>query len=301
MRPFGRLYGPMLAELCEDPTVLKSDQYIYEPKLDGERVVAYYEDGELALVNRNFKNIVDRFPEVRNQLMFQQDFNFVADGELVCEDGKLGTFQYIQKRMTRKYQIEEYAAKYPARFTAFDLLEYKSDQIWSTPTLHRKAFLSEVARGDETEWHIGAGSNYGVHYLTELAAEGWEGVMAKHFQTPYRVGRRHKDWLKLKARKIAVVTICGLLYGIGRRAPTFGALLVCDADNRIIGEVGTGYSDVELVQIRRACDELRGQNIKTQRWHGFAVQPVLKAKVSYIETTEDGQLRHPAFLELVHD
>jgi bifunctional non-homologous end joining protein LigD len=283
-----RMINPMLAKVMPDGHDLH--RYIIEPKYDGIRCIAY----DSQLINRSMVDVTARFPEIK-----QPYRGAVLDGEIVCFNAQgVPDFQMIQRRMNRQFDIVEQARLYPATFVAFDLLEQNSLNLLQTPLWRRKAYLNAMV--DLTL--APAATGYSEAYVEALVASGWEGAMAKRDESLYRPGSRTLDWLKIKLRKQTVVTVHGLTPGIGHRSNLFGAM-ICAADGNHIGDVGTGFTDDEAADMLDIFEECRSNTPTLPFYHGPVLMwciPVVKIRVSYIEITNAGQLRHPSFISLAN-
>ena len=146
----------------------------------------------------------------------------------------------------------------------------------------------------------------GEAYFTEACRRGWEGLIAKRAASPY-VGRRSRDWLKMKCELEQELVIGGFT-DPQRSRLGFGALLVGyheDGRLRYAGKVGTGFDTVGLVRLREQLDDLAtpaspfAEPVKEKGSHW--VRPELVAQVRATEWTGDGKLRHPRFLGLRRD
>jgi bifunctional non-homologous end joining protein LigD len=138
--------------------------------------------------------------------------------------------------------------------------------------------------------------------------KGWEGVVGKDLSSTYEPGRRSLRWLKVKARSEAEFVIGGVTAGKGSRAQ-FGALLVGLWEGkalRFCGSVGTGFSDLTIINLLEALGPLQQdacpfapvpREVKDAAW----VAPKLVARVAYAEWTGDEKLRQPSFLGLRED
>src|SRR6266540_3563929 len=104
-----------------------------------------------------------------------------------------------------------------------------------------------------SEHWIGQGSQ-----VFDKACEiGFEGIIAKRADAPYRSGRG-RDWLKIKCSKNQEFVIGGFTDPAGARAG-FGALLLGVFDDkglRYAGRVGTGFDDRMLRDLRARLDKL---------------------------------------------
>lgn len=303
-------YSPMLAKLCEQP--FDDEELFYEPKLDGIRCQVEV-NSSVTLRNRQGVDITYRFPDVVPHIHTNKPC--ILDGEMVCfDENEVPDFQLMQTRMGRVHNIEEVASRHPAAYVAFDILEIGGKpqldvELWRRKRRMEKALIVEPKAPVWTIIHQRGG---GLELLEHLGDAGWEGVMAKHIQSRYLPGRRTANWLKMKAIKHGVFDIIGATWGTGKRQGTFGALVLGlqAGDSYIhLGEVGTGFEDDYIIELNTLLETLKtdicplgADSLKEIRqavkmW----VRPVLKAKVAYLELSNAGILRHPAFEELVVD
>jgi ATP-dependent DNA ligase len=146
----------------------------------------------------------------------------------------------------------------------------------------------------------------GVNYYRQACRKGWEGIIAKRYDSLY-VSVRSKDWLKFKCVSEQELVIGGYTDPRGSRSG-FGALLVGYYDRgKLIyaGKVGTGYNEETLHNLGRELARLekpvspftdlsKGKGI---HW----VKPEIVAQVGFTEWTQYGKLRHPRFLGLRRD
>lgn len=278
-----KLFQPMLAKLGTG--AFDNYGWLFEPKLDGIRAIAYYDGHTVKLINRSLNDVTSRFPEL--------EFNFtvpcVVDGEIVCfgPDG-VPDFQRMQCRMNRKVDIAYWATEYPATFVAFDVIEINGIDFINNSLRRRKDYLDSVLNVEQNSYPIDYTTGEGLDTLAKYS--NWEGIMAKRLTSKYIPGYRSPDWLKIKQRKYATVYVIGCTEGQGRRANTFGALVVTNTYGETIGEIGTGFTDAQVDQlldmIKARCT---GRLINYYDCSPFAI------KASYLEITSNGQMRHPAF------
>src|SRR6187549_3084940 len=155
----------------------------------------------------------------------------LLDGELVAldADGQPTGFQRIQDRihLTDAREIVARASTNPIAFVAFDLLRDGDAELYALPLVERRRRLeaalapalggvirlSKQVRGD------------GAALLAEARARGWEGLVVKDAGSPYRPGRRSREWRKLKLVKRDSFVIGGFTEPRGARSG-FGALLL---------------------------------------------------------------------------
>ena len=139
-------------------------------------------------------------------------------------------------------------------------------------------------------------------------AAGWEGLIAKRTDAPYR-GGRSRDWLKLKCVLEQEVVIGGFTEPRGSRVG-IGALLIGYYESgalRYAGKVGTGFDTATLVALRRRLEPLEttaapfDEPVKPLPPGTHWVRPELVAQVGFAEWTAAGRMRQPRFLGLRED
>lgn len=176
-------YSPML--LTERETLPIGPQWVYEPKLDGYRMVGRTSLKDTHLYTRNGVDYTERYPEVARELPISlQGHAAVVDGEMVGFDAH-GNPSFSVMR-TRRPKVVYYI---------FDLLELDGEPLISQPLRERRKQLAEVLTPQQHVQHVEMFSDRDT--LVEAARElGIEGVVAKNINSRYVPGRRSKQWLK---------------------------------------------------------------------------------------------------------
>lgn len=291
------LYPPMLAKLSE--TVFDSPGYLYEPKLDGIRAIVYYDaKSGTRILNRNGVDITKRFPEIRIKI---EANSAVLDGELVCFDkNKRPNFQLIQTRMHRTTNIAIYAQEIPSKFVAFDIMEIDGKPLIREELISRKMELNRM-KPCRSSFVLPYVFGTGTKLMKTMESKGWEGMMAKEITSPYECGKRTMFWLKMKVRKHGCFKIVGCTPGYGKRKETFGALIIAkqEGDKLIaVGEVGTGFTEVEERQILDLMKVLKTKKCPCEdvpkSYPLIWIEPI-DVRVSYLEETNNGQIRFPVY------
>ncbi len=95
--------GVQLAKL--EKSVPTGENWLYELKYDGYRIIAYIEDGTVRLMTRNGQDYTEKFPDITEALKGLNE-DMVLDGEIVVfdENGKsdfqkLQSFLFLRIRM----------------------------------------------------------------------------------------------------------------------------------------------------------------------------------------------------------
>jgi bifunctional non-homologous end joining protein LigD len=296
----------MLATLTQEPFTRTG--WVFERKLDGERVLAFRDRAGVRLRSRNRKEITSAYPEIAEALAAQTSKDFAIDGEVVAFDGSTTSFEKLQRRM----QVRDADQ---ARRTGVSVYYYLFDVMWldgrdrrDEPLLERKAALrASLAFGGPLRYTAHR-VRYGERYLLEACARGWEGLIAKRADAPY-VSRRSTDWLKLKCVNEQEFVVGGYTDPRGSRTG-FGALLLGVYDDgrlRYAGDVGTGFTHAtldalgrRLAALARDTPPFAGDGALPRRGVHW-VHPKLVAQIGFTEWTRDGKLRHPRFLGLRRD
>ena len=298
VQPLPRHIKPMLATLVREP--FDHPDWIFEVKWDGYRAIAEIRDGNVALYSRNGISFDKKFsPLVESLRNFEGEAVF--DGEIVVVDDQgRSDFQLLQ-------QYQESRSGH-LLYYVFDLLFFQGHDLTGLPLLRRKDLLKKILPSSpkiRCSDHI---ENEGVLFYKISKEKGLEGIIAKHAQSVYQMGRRSRQWLKVKTRCTQEGVIAGFTEPRANRK-YFGALVlgVFKGDELLyIGLSGGGFGAEDLQAIRKKLDPLIQKQCPFQAepetnmpvtW----VKPELVCEVSFSNWTEDGVMRHPVFLRLRED
>jgi bifunctional non-homologous end joining protein LigD len=296
---------PELATLTRDR--FSDPGWIFERKLDGERCLAFRSGTGVRLMTRNQKEDTSTYPEITEALAAQAG-SFIIDGEIVAFDGGQTRFARLQQRLGVRHPGPDLRAAVPVCYYIFDVLWAGDRDMRPLPLRQRKQILRGLltfAGPLRFTEHI---DTDGEAYFRQACASGWEGVIAKRADAPYRAGRT-KDWLKFKCEAGQEFVIGGFTDPRGTRTG-FGALLLgyYDPGHDLVyaGKVGTGFTQQTLDSLHATLAGLEQDRPPFDRGHlprsgVHWVQPRLVAEVGFSEWTTDGELRHPRFQGLRDD
>jgi bifunctional non-homologous end joining protein LigD len=299
---------PMLASPEDRP--LERANWIYEPKMDGQRAIIYRKGDQVQLLSRNKLIITEQYPELAAALREHGKGDFVADAEIVSFDGGRPSFEQMQKRMHVTKPGKQLIEETPVFMYLFDVTYYAGYDTTKLSQLERKDVLRGLADYKDPLRYMEYHEGDGLALFQRMCAQGHEGVIAKDAGAVYQRSRS-KSWLKWKCVREQELVVGGYTEPQGGMRG-FGALLVGyyppGSDKmQFAGGVGTGYSDEAIRDIRRRLDELVSDEnpflpddllpLEGARW----VRPELVAQVGYGEWTKLNKVRHPRFLGLRSD
>src|SRR6267378_5054665 len=300
--------SPMLAETGERP--FNRPDWMWEPKLDGHRVLAFIDARGIKLRSRRELELSGTFPRLVAELRNQAVDGMILDGEIVAFDASgRPSFAALQNRVQLKTEREIAAADRtsPAIFYCFDLLYFAGIDLRKAPYRERRRYLAQCLLPSPLVQLMHA-SEDGIALHAAALANGFEGVIGKRKDSRYEAGRRSPSWLKIKPTQSADFVVGGYTKGKGSRAP-LGALLVGYWDKgklRYASRVGSGFDERTLSEVKARLEPLKRStcpfaekpevNAPTT-W----VEPEVVAEVSFQNWTEDGSLRAPVFLHLRDD
>jgi bifunctional non-homologous end joining protein LigD len=306
-RPQPTWMPPMLATLADDPPPVGG--WIYEPKLDGVRVLVFASQGRVRLFSRNRKPLDAAYPELVEALSVAVRGDAVLDGEVVAIDPKRGvsSFALLQQRMQLRDAVRAARSGVPVTLYLFDILHYEGFDLTGLPLVDRKSVLRDVVWYDDPIRFTPFRTCGSARMYRDACARGAEGIIAKRADSRY-VGTRSPEWLKIKCVLQQEFVIGGYTEPQGSRE-RLGALLVGYYDGDVLryaGKVGTGYDRMTLEMLHQKLTPLHRRTSPfapgplpagTVQW----VTPKLVAQIGYGEWTEAGLLRHPRFLGLRTD
>jgi ATP-dependent DNA ligase len=287
------LKPPIQPQLARSkPDLPQGDDWVYEPKYDGFRAIAFVDGDDCMIQSRGGKALSRYFPE----LSFPPG-RYILDGEIVIdgEDG-LQDFGALQNRIhPAASRIAMLAEETPAHYVAFDLLAREDESMLERPLADRRAALEELVTEPVRITPL-------TRELSE--AEPWlmrgEGVVAKDCRAPYRPGQR-TGMVKVKRVRTIDAVVAG--WRPGKEEGTVGSLILGLYDPA--GKLHiVGHSSGLRAREKRALveklmpyetgrrghgDPSRWKNEKELEW--IDLRPELVVEVTF-DHTSGGRIRH---------
>jgi DNA ligase-1 len=245
-----------------------------EFKLDGERFQIHKKKNQVQIFSRRLENITYMYPDAVMKTLKQINSDeAIIEGEAVAYDPDTGEdlpFQTLMQRR-RKYKIEEMMEKIPIRVYLFDCL-YDGEDLTLKPYPTRIQRLEVIAEQTEefklVDRLVTSDPEELDRFLQLSISEGTEGLVVKSTaeDSIYRAGARSWLWVKLKRsyqskmQDHVDLVVVGALYGRGRRAGSYGALLVAAYDPeenlyRSVCKVGSGFTDKNLEEMPKKLNK----------------------------------------------
>ncbi len=290
--PMPQKVKPMLAKLID--ASFDDPDFIFEIKWDGYRAIAEIKKNNINLYSRNGLSFNEKYPTLI-KILSQIKHDVILDGEVVVlnNDGH-SNFQLLQN-----YK-EEYAPD--LCFYVFDILHLDGYELVDLPLIERKKYINEVIADLPNIRYSDHIPEYGNLFFKEAETKKLEGIIAKKSNSPYRIGRRSNDWLKIKTTNQQEFIICGFTEPKGGRKH-LGSLILgaYDQDKLVyVGHSGGGFTDKSLKETKEKLEPYFQKSspfkekIKTNSpvtW----LKPQLVCEVSFAEWTDEKILRHPIF------
>jgi bifunctional non-homologous end joining protein LigD len=296
-------YRPMLATLAED--VPRGAGWEFEVKWDGYRAIATVSGSETVLASRRGNDLTARFEHVAKEIAKAvKTPDCVLDGE-VCALDETGRSSFSA--------MQQGKAGTPLVYYVFDVLEVDGEPLVDLPLVERRKRLESLLDRRNRTVRLSESFEDGTALYQAATEQQLEGIMAKRLDSKYAVGRRTRDWLKVKTHGEQEFVIAGYTKGTGRRASSFGSLVlgIYRGEELVYaGNVGTGFDSREIEKLLDALRPLRRDTSpfrevpkmpKVRRSDVMWVEPELVCEVEFAEWTHDGRLRAPSYLGLRED
>jgi bifunctional non-homologous end joining protein LigD len=300
---------PQLALLRKEPP--SGPSWVHELKLDGYRIHARIDRGEVKLLTRSDLDWSPRYRATAEALHELKCERAYLDGKL-CAVNPDGTTSFAAMQAAT-----DTGRSGDLVFFLFDLLHLDGVDLRPLPLTDRKAKLAGLLKG------AGRGLVYHEHLvgdgrtiLAQACKLKAEGIVSKRVDAPYAPGNRGL-WVKTKCLNRQEFVVVGWTEGEGARKALGSLLLGYYEGGRLIyaGRVGTGLTEREIGDLRQRLEPLAvakmplaappprdsrfGRPLELKRVHW--VLPELVVEVTFLTWTEDRLLRQVVYQGLRED
>src|SRR6266496_2311820 len=176
--------APMLAVLTNER--FSDPGWIYERKLDGERCLAFRHGGRLRLLSRTRQPLNEAYPELVGPLEAQRVDDFIVDGEIVAFEGPRTSFERLQRRIQLRDPASALRSGVAVFYYLFDILHLEGNDTSALQLRDRKSLLrNALSYGDPLRF-LPHRNTEGEALYRDACRRGWEGLIAKRADAPYR-------------------------------------------------------------------------------------------------------------------
>jgi ATP-dependent DNA ligase len=217
---------PMLAKITA--AIPDGDGWLYEPKWDGFRTIAYIRGDGVFLESRGGRPLARYFPELAAGIPGAVGQDCVLDGEIVIMGERGLEFDTLQLRLhPAESRVRKLAAETPASFVAFDILEAGGDDLRVRPLEERRARLESLLANVEPPVFITPATRDHAtanDWFQRFEGAGFDGVIAKKLSGRYEPGVR--GWAKIKHLRTADCVVGGFRWLKDHAGTSVGSLLL---------------------------------------------------------------------------
>lgn len=282
---FNKILGPMLLGEVDKP--FNDNNYIYELKYDGIRVLIYASAKIFKIITRNGNDVTLVYPELKAIQKLVGKNKVIFDGEIVAFKNGKPDFNWLlfRARLQNKVKIKQKMVEIPVYFIAFDIIYFNKD-ITNLTLINRKEILNSF--NDTTNFMKSKIYYDGIKLFKSVKKCGLEGIVAKDKNSVYILNNRTNYWLKIKNFQKSYFWIHGYI-----KLKNKYRLLLGEYKNKklyFVGNVSVTNNNLVLMQVLKQKET---KNIFVNyNEPALYVKPSYKVLVYYMEKT-DNSLRQP--------
>lgn len=206
-------FPPM--EAASEETIPSGEGWLYEPKWDGFRCLAFRQGGQVLLQSKAGQPLGRYFPELVEALGRLPVETFVLDGEIVIPvAGSLSFDDLLLRIHPAESRIRKLSQETPASLFAFDLLvDERGRSLVGLPLAERRerleALFEKIPEGGQAALSPATPERKTAEgWIRDLGGSGLDGVVAKRLDEPYRSGER-AGMVKIKRLRTADCVVGG--------------------------------------------------------------------------------------------
>lgn len=282
-----KIMEPILSE-----KIMTGDEWTHQIKWDGIRGITYIENGSTQIYTKSGRERSAFYPELQNIVKLLNGHQAVLDGEIIIFD-EVGrpSFELIMK-----HQV-------PVHYILFDILYLNNKDLRALPLEERKHMLATHLFPTS---QIGITDDFvdGEELFNLMKEKNFEGIVSKQKTSSYLPGKKHDQWVKTKIIKKILAVIGGLSWRDG--SPKSLLLGIFQEENLVyIGNASLGLTQNDLRLFkdhaisfgREKSPFVNLEEKKDTSW----LQPLLTCWVSFLEWTDEKNLRHPKIIGFSSD
>ncbi|MFZ7102415.1 MAG: DNA ligase D [Peptococcaceae bacterium] len=275
------------------------EDWLFELKYDGYRILAYLEGNDVRLITRNGHDYTNRFQDIAYSLLdLAGGRAMVLDGEMVITDTEGRTdFQALQNYLRNPKDQN-------LTYIIFDLLALDGEDLRGYRLLERKATLKALMKDAPKNLYYSKHIKGDGKQSFQAACEAdLEGIVGKKADSVYS-GKRNGDWIKLKCDTRQEFVIGGYTLSDKKTSGVSSLLLGLYEEKDLIytGRAGTGLTVRSMKELEKEFASIKTERTPFKRapeprknekiiW----LEPVLVAEIKFAAWTEDNLLRQASF------
>ena len=267
-------YPPMEARAVG--RIPSGEQWLYEPKWDGFRCLAFRDGDTIALQSKAGQPLTRYFPELVEGFLALKPRRFVIDGEIVIvKDGRLSFDDLLMRIHPAESRVRKLATETPARLLVFDILvDERGRDLTSLPLRERRArleaFMEKAAASGMFELSPSSHRReQAERWMREYAEFGCDGVVAKLADERYHSGDR-EAMQKIKRLRTADCVVGGFRYASTNPKDIGSLLLGLYNEHGHLDHVGfaASFTAAERRALKNVIEPLKGGSGFTGRAPG---------------------------------
>lgn len=285
------------------PQAFDSDEYLFQVKWDGVRILAEINHGQVRLTSKHGKDKTEQYPELQSLTQCCEGDTALLDGEVVVlKEGKPSFPSVMRRDQSHSKNISYLRNLLPINYMVFDLLYLNGRDLRNEPLEFRQAQLDQLLV-NQAVFHQVEEFSSGKALFAAVENMGMEGIVAKKRNSPYSQDKHHKDWLKVKCRRKQVC----LIGGFTLRGNMVNSLLLGvfrDGSFTYAGKAGSGLTTAQQETLSQLLPQLQINtspfvNPPSPNKGHYYVRPQIGVQIEYLEWTEEMNLRNPVIKDFL--
>ena len=251
------------------------EDWSVEHKWDGIRSQTIIRENEIFVWSRGEELVTDKYPEFQSFLGNIPNGTVIDAEILAYPNNEIGTFNDLQTRIGRKNVSTALLKSNPVILKAYDLLEWEGNDIRNLAYEERRNLLEKLLEYlKDKNLPIQLSERKIFNSWDEVATERMraremrsEGLMIKHKNSTYQVGRKKGDWWKWKLEPLVIdAVLTYAMRGSGRRSNLFTDYTFALWQNNESGEkelvtFAKAYSGLTDAEFRKVDDFIKKNTI----------------------------------------
>lgn len=279
--------------------VPEDDDWVYELKYDGYRIMAFVEGNSVRLITRNGNDYTNRFHKVASDIIdWAAGRAMVLDGEIVIidESGKTD-FQALQNYMKN-------SKRQSLIYIVFDLIALDGVDLRGHTLVDRIEKLEKLMEdAPKNLYYSRFVRGNGKESFAVACEASMEGIVGKKANSIYS-GTRNGDWIKLKCDNRQEFVIGGYSLSDKRVSGISSLLLgIYEGEELIyVGRAGTGFSESDMKNLKEEFEDIKRTDspfkqapIQKSNERLTWLEPELVAEIKFAEWTKENLLRQASF------